>query len=87
MFAHKGQNNIVDYFPVQNCSLDMGQHAQVTFLCNAGTCRLRQHCIGYFPAKTFLCTLGQHCTSNVDPETSGHHCRLFFPALFTVCGW
>ena len=41
-------------FHKQSCSLDMGQHAQVTFLCNAGTCRLRQHCIGYFPAKTFL---------------------------------
>ena len=51
-------------FPVQSCSLDMGQHAQVTFLCNGATCRLRQHYIGHFPAKTFLCALGQHCTSN-----------------------
>ena len=38
--------------------------AQVTFLCNAGTCRLRQRCIGSFPAKTCLYSLGQHCTNN-----------------------
>ena len=37
---------------------------QVTFLCNAGTCRLRQHCIGSFPAKLCLYALGKHCTSN-----------------------
>ena len=38
--------------------------AQVIFLCNVGTDRLRQHCIGYFPAKTYLHDLGQHCSSN-----------------------
>ena len=110
--------------------------AQVTFLCNVGTCRLRQQCIGYFPVKMCFCALGQHRTSNflvqcclrvvwttltrqysyamlsqhgrynilqviflikvvclpwaniaqvislcnVDPERSGHHCRLFSSA-------
>ena len=39
--------------------------AQTTFSCNASTSRLRQHCIGYFPAKTCLCNLGQHCTINL----------------------
>ena len=37
---------------------------QVIFLCNVGTDRSRQHCVGYFPAKTYLHDLGQHCTSN-----------------------
>ena len=38
--------------------------SQVIFLCNVGTGRSRQHCIGFFPAKTCLRALGQHCTSN-----------------------
>ena len=37
---------------------------KVIFLCNVGSGRSRQHCIAYFPAKTCLCTLVQHCTSN-----------------------
>ena len=31
--------------------------------CNVGSGRSRQHCIAYFPAKTCLCDLGQHCSS------------------------
>ena len=42
--------------------------AQATFLCNVSTNRLRQHCIGYFPAKTCLCNLGQHCTINLQMQ-------------------
>ena len=38
--------------------------AQVVFVCNVGTCRSRQHYIGYFPAKPCLSALGQYCTSN-----------------------
>ena len=65
MLVHKDQDNIVFYFPVQSCSRDMGQHCTGNFLVqNAGTWRLRQHCIGSFPAKTCLYALGQHCASN-----------------------
>ena len=38
--------------------------AQVIFLCSVGTGRSRQYWIGCFPAKTCLCALRQHCTSN-----------------------
>ena len=40
--------------------------AQVILLCNVGAGRSKQHCIGYFPAKTCLHALDQHwhCTSN-----------------------
>ena len=38
--------------------------AQVTFLCNACTRRLRQHGIVFLSAKTCLYALDQHCTSN-----------------------
>ena len=38
--------------------------AQVTFLCNVGTGRLRQHCIGYFSHKSCLFAMSQHCTGD-----------------------
>ena len=38
-------------------------YKQLIHLCSVDTGRSRQHCIGYFPAKTCLCALGQHCTS------------------------
>ena len=44
--------------------------AQVTFLCNAGTCRLRQHCICSFPAKACLYALGQHPSRHSDVLTT-----------------
>ena len=65
MLAHKAQDNIADYFPVQSCSWVEATIAQVIFLCNVGSGRSRQHCIGYFSVKACLCTLGQHCTSNL----------------------
>ena len=37
---------------------------QVIVLCNAGASRPRQHCVGYFPAKTCLCDRGQFCTNS-----------------------
>ena len=48
----------------------LGQHwldcvlwiVQVIVLCNVGRSRPRQHCAGYFPARTCLCTQGQYCT-------------------------
>ena len=69
--------------------------AQVIFLRNVGTRRLRQHCIGYKRVKTCLRALGQHCTSNfqtyldnidqkiflcnVVPTWSIQHCIGYFP--------
>ena len=35
--------------------------AQVIFLCNIGSGKLRQHCIQLFPEKRLLCGLSQHC--------------------------
>ena len=35
---------------------------QVIVLCNASSSRLRQHYVGYFPAKACLCDQGQYCT-------------------------
>ena len=60
-------DKIVDYFSVQSCSWAVGINiAQVILLCNVGAGRSKQHCIGYFPAKTCLHALDQHwhCTSN-----------------------
>ena len=62
MLTRKDQDNIANYFPMQNYS--QVKIAQVVFLGNVGTDRSRQHSIGYFPAKMCLHTLGQHCTGN-----------------------
>ena len=63
MLAHKDQVTLLIIFP---CKVVHGQWiniAQVAFLCKVSTGRLRQHCIGYFPAKRCLCAMGQHCTT------------------------
>ena len=62
MLAHNDQDNIIFL-----CKVAHGIQvniAQVTLMCNAGTCRLRQHCIGSFPAKKCLYAPGQHYTSS-----------------------
>ena len=33
-------------------------------LCNLGLSRSKQYCVGYFPSKSLLCSMGQHCKSN-----------------------
>ena len=65
MLAHIDQDNIAGCFPAQSCSCAVGPtlYKQLIHLCSVDTSRSRQHCIGYFPAKTCLYTLGQHCTS------------------------
>ena len=58
---------LVQFLPRQSCKVVLRFRiniAQVVFVCNVSTGRSSQHCIGYFPAKTSLSTLGQHCTSN-----------------------
>ena len=56
---------------------------QVIFLCNVSTGRSRQYWIGYFPAKTCLQALDQHCTSiflcNFVPTCLIQHCIAYFP--------
>ena len=37
---------------------------EVIVLFNVGTSKPRQHCTDYFPPKTCLCAMGQHCISN-----------------------
>ena len=67
MLAEIDPDKIVDYFSVQSCLWAVwgGDNiAQVILLHNVGAGRSRQHCIGYFPAKTYLCALDQLCTSN-----------------------
>ena len=56
------------------------------FLCNAVPAWSTQHCIGYFPHKSFLFPMGQQVISlcNFDPERSRHHCRLFSSAKLLV---
>ena len=56
------------------------------FLCNAVSAWSTQHCIGYFPHKSFLFPMGQQVISlcNFDPERSRHHCRLFSSATLFV---
>ena len=56
------------------------------FLCNAVPAWSTQHCIGYFPHKSFLFPMGQQVISlcNFDPERSRHHCRLFSSAKLFV---
>ena len=44
--------------------------SQVVFVYLVVTGRLRQHCIGCFPAKTCLSALGKHCTSNFNVQCS-----------------
>ena len=44
--------------------------SQVVFVYLVVTGRLRQHCIGCFPAKTCLGTLGKHYTSNFNVQCS-----------------
>ena len=58
---------LVQCWPRQSCKVVLGlwiNIAQLVFVCNVGTGRSRQHCIGYFPAKACLSALGQYCTSN-----------------------
>ena len=36
---------------------------RIIVLCNVAPSKPRQHCVGYFPAKTCLCAQGQYCKS------------------------
>ena len=57
---------------------------QTIFLCNVVPAWQIQHCISYLSHESCLLTMAQHCIGvslcNVDPEKSGHHCRLFSSA-------
>ena len=77
--------NVGPYISSQNCRLffcakmfvDCGSSliiASVILMCNVGSDRSKQNFIAYFPTKTCLCALGQHCTSNFSINFSISNC-------------
>ena len=77
--------NVGPYISSQNCRLffcakmfvDCGSSliiASVILMCNVGSDRSRQNSIAYFPTKTCLCAIGQHCTSNFSINFSISNC-------------
>ena len=66
--------------------------SQVVFVYLVVTGRLRQHCIGCFPAKTCLSALGKHCTSNFNVQCSLRRIsitltRKYSYAMLSQYGW